>query len=215
MPGPTPPEPDADLPAGVEVPPGNYRISLSLGEDEAQRESAVDVTVLADPRLEISQSDRESNYQSMLALQSLQETTVNAVERIVGVRKDIDIIKSLITQQEIADSSALEKQATDLLEQLKQLELRFRVLPETRGYVYDENKVSTRVGMAQAYVGSSLDAATPASAAYVQLAQNELDTALAELNAFLGGPLQQFRDAVDQAGVGLLANPATVSHGSS
>jgi len=27
--------------------------------------------------------------------------------------------------------------------------------------------------------------------------------------------LQQFRDAVDQAGVGLLANPATVSHGSS
>jgi len=209
MPGPKPPEPDADLPAGAEVPPGNYRISLSLGEGAQQVVSAVDVSVLADPRTEFSQADRESNYRSLLALQGLQETAVTAVERIVSVRKDIDTLKALMAQQQ--DVSPLQEQANELQKQLDELELRFRVLPETRGYSYDEDKVSSRIGMAQSYIGSSLDAATPASQAYVELAQNSLDSALAELNAFLGGPLQQFREAVNEAGVGLLADTAGVS----
>jgi len=210
MPGPKPPEPDADLPAGVEVPPGTYRISLSLGQGDEQNESATDVTVLADPRPGISQADRVANYESMLALQDLQETAVSAVERIVGVRKDLETLNGLIAKQDEAKVASLKEQAGDLQEQLKELELRFRVLPETRGYVYDENKVATRIGMAQFYVGSSLDAATPASNAFVQLAQNELDSATAELNAFLAGPLAKFRADVNAAGIGLLTDTAAI-----
>jgi photosystem II stability/assembly factor-like uncharacterized protein len=209
MPGPKPPEADADLPAGAEVPPGTYQITLSLGEGDSKQESTTEVTVLADPRSTASQADRESNYRSMLALQELQETAVTAVERIVGVRKDIDTLNGLIAKQE--DASALKDQAKELQKQLDDLELRFRVLPETRGFVYDEDKVSSRIGTAQYYIGSSLDAATPASQAFVNLAQTTLDSAVAELNAFLGGPLQQFRDAVDEAGVGLLSDTAAIS----
>ncbi len=211
MPAPKPPEADADLPTGAEVPPGKYRISLSLGDGETQRESAVDVTVLADPRLAFSQADREANYQSLLALQALQETSVTAVERIVAVRNDLDTLNGLIAKQDESTAAALKKQSGDLQDQLKQLELRFRVMPETAGHVYDDDKVASRIGAAQYYVGSSLDAATPASAAFVQLAENELDSALAELNAFLSGPLQQFRDAVNEAGVGLLAESTAIS----
>ncbi len=209
MPGSTPPDPDADLPAGAEVPPGNYRISLSLGDGDNARSSAVDVTVLADPRSEASQADRESNYRSLLALQGLQETAVSAVERIVAVRKDVDTLNGLIAKQE--NSGALKDQVKSIKQQLDQLELRFRVLPETRGFVYDDDKASTRISTAQYYIGSSLDAPTPASAAFVELAQTTLDSALADLNAFLGGPLQDFRSAVDEAGVGLLSNTTAIS----
>ncbi len=209
MPGPTPPDPDADLPAGAEVPPGNYRISLSLGDGDNARSSAIEVTVLADPRSEASQADRESNYRSLLALQELQATAVTAVERIVAVRKDVDTLNGLIAKQESSD--ALKDQVKNIRQQLDQLELRFRVLPETRGFVYDDDKAVTRISTAQYYVGSSLDAPTPASAAFVELAQTTLDSALAELNAFLGGPLQDFRSAMDEAGVGLLSNTTAIS----
>ncbi|HKX55408.1 MAG TPA: hypothetical protein VJN01_04880, partial [Xanthomonadales bacterium] len=182
---------------------------LSLGEGDSKQESTTEVTVLADPRSTASQADRESNYQSLLALQGLQETAVTAVERIVSVRKDIDTLNGLIARQD--DATALKDQAKELQKQLDKLEQRFRVLPETRGFVYDEDKVSSRIGAAQYYIGSSLDAATPASQAFVELAQTTLDSALAELNAFLGGPLQQFRDAVDEAGVGLLSDTASIS----
>jgi hypothetical protein len=209
MPGPTPPEADADLPAGAEVPPGNYRISLSLGEGDGDAETATEVTVVADPRSGISQADREANYQSLLALQALQETAVSAVERIVNVRKDLDTVTALIARQEGADN--LKEQAGDLQKQLNDLELRFRVLPETKGFVYDEDKVISRIGTAQYYIGSSLDAATPGSAAFVELAENSTDAALADLNAFLSGPLQEFREAISTAGVGLLSDAEAVS----
>jgi len=213
MPGPTPPEADADLPAGPEVPPGAYRVSLSLAHEnaggEGNTESATEVTVVADPRSGISQAAREANYQSLLALQALQETTVSAVERIVNVRKDLDTVAALIARQEGADG--LKEQAGDLQKQLNDLELRFRVLPETKGFVYDEDKVISRIGTAQYYIGSSLDAATPGSAAFVELAENATDAALADLNAFLSGPLQEFRDSVNASGVGLLSDAAAIS----
>ncbi|HET6564718.1 MAG TPA: hypothetical protein VFG52_04835, partial [Xanthomonadales bacterium] len=213
MPTAKPPEADADLPAGAEVPPGSYRLTLTLGEGDAKRESTVDVTVLPDPRSSVSQASREANYQSLKKLQAMQETAVSAVERIVSVRKDVDTLSGLIAKQaQDADGdSSLKDQASELKKQLDTIEKRFRVLPETRGFVYDDDKVSTRIGTAQYYIGSSLDAASPASEAFVKLAQTELDSALAELNAFLSGPLQQFRDAVNQAGVGLLSDTSAIS----
>jgi hypothetical protein len=213
MPGPKPVEPDADLPAGAEVPPGTYQITLALGEGAEKTETSSQVKVLADPRPGISQANRESNYQSLKALQALEETAVSAVERIVSVRKDLDTLVGLIDKQTIADDGAktLKDQAKSLQKQLNELELRFRVLPETRGYVYEDDKVASRIGAAQFYIGSSLDAATPASAAYVQLAEDATDSAIADLNAFLNGPLQQFRYVVKEAGVGLLSDSAAIS----
>jgi hypothetical protein len=152
-----------------------------------------------------------SNYQSLLALQALQETSVTAVEKIVSVRKDVMALNALI-QQQAGEGKAdkLGQQANEMLEQLNALEQKFRVPPETRGNVYDEDKVSNKINAAQYYIGSSLDAATPASAGYVKIAESSLDAALAELNDFLGGPLRQFRESVDQAGIGLLSDTAGI-----
>ncbi|MDZ4730023.1 MAG: hypothetical protein SH820_08795 [Xanthomonadales bacterium] len=221
MPTAKPPEPDADLPTGAEVTPGNYRITLALAQDPGNSnggsagkdESATDVSVLADPRPGINQAARESNYRSLIALQGMQETVVSAVERIVSVRKDIETLSSLIAKQASIDDgvTTLQDKAADLQDQLKELELLFRVLPETTGHVYDDDKVSSRISSAQYYIGSSLDAATPASAAFVELAQSELDSAVAELNAFLSGPLQQFRTAVSAASIGLLTETAAIN----
>jgi hypothetical protein len=216
-PGPKPPEKDADLPTGAEVPPGQYHLSLSLpGEDENRAEQSIEVTVLADPRPGISAAGRESNYRSLLALQELQEAAVSAVERIVRTRSDLDTVERLIGQQaEAADNETLQglkEKAASLRKGLDAQEAHFRVAPETKGYVYNDDKVFSQIEVAQFYLGSSLDAGTAASKTYVDLASSQLQTALAEMNRFFDTEVSAYRRDVEQAGIALLSSPNTGGH---
>ncbi len=211
-PGPKPPEKDADLPPGPEVPPGQYQLSLSLpGEGENRAEQSVEVSVLADPRPGVSAARRESNYRDLLALQELQEAAVSALERIVRTRDDLDTVERLIGQQPEAATNetwkGLKEKAASLRKDLDAQEAHFRVPPETRGYVYNDDKVVSQIELAQFYVGSSLDAGTTASKTYVDLARGHLETALAEMNAFFDTEVTAFRLEVEQAGIALLSRP--------
>ncbi len=213
LPGPKPPEPDADLPPGVEVPPGEYRLSLSLAkENEQPVEQSITVTVKADPRSGISAEQRESNYHSMLALQDMQEAAVSAVERIVHTRSDLDTIDRLIAQRPdaAADDSlkSLKERSASLRTGLDALEAEFRVPPETVGEIYNEDKVINQIELATSYAGSSLDAETAAAAVYVDLARGHLEAAVADMNAFFDTEVGPFRPQVEAAGIGLLSGPA-------
>jgi hypothetical protein len=126
----------------------------------------------------------------------------------VRAREDLDTITKLIDQRPDAAEKALsglKERASKLRERLDEIERLFRVPPETRGYVYDDERAVNRIGIAQYYIGSSLDAPTPASAAYVQLAENALQLALKGLNGLLAGDLASYRADVAAAGIGLLS----------
>ncbi|MEJ8566728.1 WD40/YVTN/BNR-like repeat-containing protein [Elongatibacter sediminis] len=217
MPGPNPPEPDADLPSGPDVPPGTYRLTLSLeAADGETAESTADVTVVPDPRHGYDAAAREANYRARLALQELEETAVTAVERIVRAGEDLDTVKRLIRRHPDAESerlASLEERAGELQGRLDELEKRFRVPPQTRGNVYDDDRVVNRIGTAQFYVGSTLDAPAPASQDYVELARQTLDDGLSRLNALLGGEITDFRSEVESAGIALLSAAQPVAAG--
>jgi photosystem II stability/assembly factor-like uncharacterized protein len=212
MPGPKPPEPGADLPPGVEVPPGEYRMSLSFdGKDQDRAEQSVMVAVVADPRSGISAEGRESNYRDMLVLQGLRETAVSAVELIVNTRSDLDTVERLIGQRPAASNGSFKKLSEHLAglrTGLDRMEARFRVPPETTGHVYDEDKVINRIDLASSYLGSSLDAGTPAAAAYIDLAAGHVATAVAEMNRFFDTEVAAFRSEVETAGIALLSRSA-------
>jgi hypothetical protein len=213
MPGPTPPEPDADLPPGVEVPPGDYQLHISLGGGEQNAvEDTITVTVLPDPRVDIGAAQRAAHYQSMLTLQELQAANVSGVEFIVHTRSDLDTVDRLIAQQSPGENkAALEKlteQSANLRKRLEAVEAKFRVPPETRGAIYSDDRVDSRIGLAQAYVGSSPGEATQAAAAYLKLAQQSLANAQQEMEALKSGELAAFRSAVNQAGISLLSPAA-------
>ncbi len=211
-PGPQPPDPEADLPPGPEVPPGQYVVALSLGEgDKATRRQAT-VTVLPDPRSTISQADREANYRDLLQLQDMQAAAIDALERVVRARDDVNTIISLSNKRPDSGDAAqqeLREQAQEVITALDQLEAVFRVPPNTKGNVYDDDKVLNRIGLAQYYVGSSLDAASPAAHVYVELAQTHLDLGLQQVNSFIDNELAALRTSVEAAGVGLLVLPSS------
>lgn len=210
-PGPEAPEPDADLPPGPEVPPGDYRITIELDGVS----DSIDVSTAADPRAPISQQAQEARFEALMALQALEARTVTALERIDRARRDVGTIETLIGQRQADDGAAdlddLEAQAKSVREALDGLEERFRVPPETTGIVYDADKVSSRLGMAQWYVGSSPEDPSPTAQAYVADAERAVAEGLDTLNDFLRGELADFRAAVSAAGIGLLNDAAPVT----
>jgi hypothetical protein len=144
-----------------------------------------------------------------LELLTLEKALVSAVEAIVRARRDIGTITTLIETRPAADEDAtllaLTEQAGELNESLDELEKRFRTPPETKGIIYRSDKTVNRLGLAQGYVSSSYGAPTAAAKTYVQIARNSVDETLSALNDFISSDLEDFRKAVDEAGIALLS----------
>jgi len=173
------------------------------------------IRVQPDPRSAYSQADIEENYATLIALQGLRENAVRAVERIVKARDQVTTIKSLAESDELADEddvySELTKRADDIVAALNDLEKLIRVPPETKGFVYDEDKLTSRIGLAQFYVGSARDTPTPAARTYIEIAEQESKRILTMVDNYFAAELLGFRDAATTAGIGLLSDIDTAA----
>ena len=225
MPSPTPRSSDT-LPPGFGVPPGTYKLTVKFDGQELEAEARI----TADPRTGTSQADLESQFAVAMHLRDLSNAASNSVHRIVDAKKDVGAIKSLANKaiknqkangaekteptepteeaEEPEDPlKAIVKKAGELEKRLDELELKFRVKPETRGFVFDDDKVANRIGLAFFHVAFRYGAPTATSMAYVAAAELALAPALAEVNAFFDADIAEFRAIVEAAGLNLL--PAT------
>jgi hypothetical protein len=213
MPGPEPADLEDGLPGGPEVPAGDYEVSLGLVVGEQEEAAAGhSVTVLADPRSPFDSSAYAANYRTRLELMQMQEQAVSAVERITHAQAGIETALGLIDQQQepgVAPGEkvkSLQERASAIQESLNQLERRFRTPPKTKGIVYDDDKVASRIGRATHYVGSTRDAPTQTAQVYVEQARTSLASALAAVDRFMAEELEPFRQSLSDAGVGLFAS---------
>lgn len=214
MPSDEPADYEDGLPPGPEVPPGMYRVTLSLPNGDEKTESAIDVRVVADPRLPYSQAEIEQNYAARLDSLEMIKTAVAAVEQIGLARDDVKLIKARIDrrdEQDEAASKALKEQADAVVKALDELEARFRVPPKTKGIVYDDDKVMSYLSRAGAFIGSTLAPPSVTARLAVDQARAKLDAAVAAVNSYLGDELAAFRQAARDAGVGLLMNTGPVT----
>ena len=225
MPSATPPTSDT-LPAGFEVPPGSYKLTVKFDGQELEAEARI----TADPRTGTSQADLENQFAVAMHLRDLSNAASNSVHRIVDAKKDIGAIKGLANkaikkqkangveeteptetteEAEEAEESkdplkAIVEKAGELEKRLDELELKFRVKPETKGFVFDDDKVSNRIGFAFFHVAFRYGAPTATSLAYVRAAEDTLAPALDEVNAFFEADIAEFRSMVEVADLSLL-----------
>jgi hypothetical protein len=215
LPGPIPQDYEDGLPAGPEVPPGRYSVTLALDHPDSQATVAsIDVQTVNDPRSEYSQIEIEQNFTAKVELLRLENAVVSAVENIVRAREEIDAVTQLIDKRQGAKENegltALKEQGNEAKERLDEFEKRFRLPPETKGHPYTQDKIANQLVNAQAYVGSTFGAPSAAALTYVQIARQSVDDGLSDLNAFINREFKAFRDAVNAAGIGLLSDIETV-----
>ncbi|NND43937.1 MAG: hypothetical protein HKN58_01340, partial [Xanthomonadales bacterium] len=196
---------DSDiLPPGPEVVPGQYRLELEFDGTT----DGTDVSVLGDPRYDLDPAEHQARFDTLVALQGLEQAHVSALERIVHARDDVKTLTTLISKRlegnEDEALKALKKQATEVRKGLDGLEKRFRTPPETTGIIFDDHEVDNQLGTAAYYVASATHAPSPTAEVYISLARDTLASALGDLNAYMDDEVAALRAAVNEAGIGLL-----------
>ena len=185
-------------------------VAMTLPDDENSDEVSASAQTIADPRSPYSLAEVVSNYKSLLEIQTMRDKAVVAVEKIVQARSDVAAVSTLIKKRkdaaEDADLKALTESAGEITKALDELEKLFRVPPETKGIEYQADKITSRIGLAQNYIGSTYGAPSPAARTYIDIARASLDEGLATVDELFSGDLAKFRAAVDAAGIGLLSN---------
>lgn len=130
------------------------------------------------------------------------------IERIVAARRDVDTLLDWLDNDPGTNQQALREQAGKLRERLDTLEQRFRVPPGTKGIVYDDDRVVSRIGPADAYVSSSHAPPTPTAMDYVETARRALAEGTTAVDFFMNEDVSTFSTAADAASIGLFRGTA-------
>ena len=189
---------------GAELPPGTYTVTVKYGSSEAKQT----VRILPDPREKYSQETRQAKYDAILRAGRVQETIVEAIERVQKTRTDVDAVIAKLKKPEDAASSSKEpdpltKSANALKEKLDKIERRLWTPPKTKGIVA-ENDVLSRVGYPMNAMQSSWDAPTASQLDYLTRAETATREALADLNKLFAEDVAKFREEVRKQNLVLL-----------
>ncbi|UCF21465.1 MAG: hypothetical protein JSU87_08800, partial [Gemmatimonadota bacterium] len=197
-----------ERPSGPEVLPGAYGVRISYGDHEA----GGSVRVLADPRFEIPEGDRQRKYAAVMHAGAIQEVVSEMIERIHHARSEIDEVLERARDggEESESGSDAEGESVELVRMGRELKKTFGALeerlwvpPDTKGIVGRENALS-KIGYAQGALDSSWGAPTSAQETYLRQAENAVEELLAEFNRVFGEDVEQFRARVAAAGIEFL-----------
>jgi photosystem II stability/assembly factor-like uncharacterized protein len=199
-----PDDDDDSLPSGPMVLPGNYEITLSLGDTTA----STAVEVLVDPRTPYSMEELTANYDTRLEMMAMRDTANSALRQIIAARGDVATISKLISTQikleKTEDLEALKKQAGEVKKGLTELEKLYRTPEKTKGITYDADTVNSKIGTASFHASSGDGATSVTSETYIEIARQSLTEATEKVNTFMAEDLASLRDNVNQAGISLL-----------
>lgn len=198
MPSDNPEAEDAN-PSGAEVPAGSYIITIGYGENEVSGE----IDVLPDPRVSFSAEEVVERYDTLAYIGKLNDTAVDAVTRIVAARGDVAVLKALASSaKECADNECDEQSdmdqdldafiesADELSKRLDELELRFRIPADTKGYVDETKTVMTPLYWAYDYVASYGGAPTETAKIAIGVLEKTLAEVLLDFNAVFEGDVK-------------------------
>lgn len=197
------PRKDGTLPAGLEVLPGSYTVTLEHGENSA----SADATVLSDPRSTFDAAAQAENFRTRVELQAVNGQIQAALTRVMHARRDIDTVMKLITAATpLGDKEAfkdLKKQAGDVKKAFKEMEKRFRAPRGTRGITFRGDKIVNILGQANFYVGSTRDVPSEPALQQIERAKTIVGDAVADVNKLISEDLAALKTAVEDAGIGL------------
>ncbi|MCP4659519.1 MAG: hypothetical protein GY856_29285, partial [bacterium] len=194
--------------AGPAVPPGTYRVTVRIGDDEASGE----VRVLADPRSDNSPEDWQRRWETALRIGALDELTVDAILRIRRTYEDVDTVSRKIRQRLEDEGEKDEKKIAkhplvvageELRKGLRGIEDRLWFSDESKG-IPEENDVVTTLFLVGDYALGSWGPPSPSHLAYVDQAEAQLERMLEELNGFFVDEVEKYRLEVRKEGISLL-----------
>jgi photosystem II stability/assembly factor-like uncharacterized protein len=208
-PPPGPDQPPQEDPAGPEVPPGTYTVTVRFRGHEAR----ATVEVAADPRSSNGAADWQQRWAVISRAGALQEAAVEAIERIARLRADVAAAAAKAGQA--AAKAGKDKKDRDeapppllaaaekLKQRLDDLEKRLWHRPDLTG-ILEPDDVLDQIQLASGALTSQWDPPSSTQLEVLRQTGDKLDRFLADFNRFYAEDVAAFRKQVVEAKVGLL-----------
>jgi hypothetical protein len=166
----------------VTVKPGSYKVVLESKDNSSETE----VTVMTDPRLEISQKAIDDSYNYSKKIEGYTEQTTAAVNQLKASKKTLSSYKSRIEKK---DKEAHKELLETIAEHTKQIDSILDIFigreDKRQGIVRNpENSVLKRIYSASRYVRSRPTGITTTEEKLLEHLKSDLQTALQQTNAF-------------------------------
>jgi photosystem II stability/assembly factor-like uncharacterized protein len=201
--------------SGPIVGPGTYNVTVKYKDKEAQGK----IQVVPDPALDAN-TDWQAREAAVARAGQLQNAVADAITRIGTAKDDVKVVLNKLdarrkerernapaaaagTKKEDDPDKALGKAARDLQKKLTDLEKRLWVTPDTKGIVEDETALS-KIENAGRGVDSTWDRPSPNAQAYLDEAETDVKSVLADFNKLFAQDVAAFRQKVADAKLDLL-----------
>jgi len=208
FPSETPPE---DTPAGPEVAPGIYTVTVKLGDHESKST----VRVLGDPRSANTAADWQAREAAITRMGQLQDILAEAVDRLRSTRTDVDAVLAKVKKEQEADKAAhpertepfktppLIASGEALKKKLTTLERRLWTPYDTPG-IQPETDASSHLSYVRGYLTGNWAPPSPTHLEYLRQSEKEISDAIADFNSLYATDVADFRRQLEAAKVGLL-----------
>jgi photosystem II stability/assembly factor-like uncharacterized protein len=200
------PEPPPPHPAGTEVAPGTYGVTLKLGDHEAKGT----IQVLPDPRSSNTPADWQTREAAVARSAALFQALAEAVERVRDTKSDVDAVVAKVQSRKPPESTGPDAKPDPLVESANKLKEGLDKLERRLWQPYDvvgiqpEKDAATRASYALGYVSSSWAPPSPNHLEILRQAEKLVGDTLADVNRFFATDVAAFRKSADAAGVRLL-----------
>ena len=183
-------------PGGVTVKPGTYKVVLHYGD----KESAENITVKADPRLDISTEAINEIYTAGKELEENSQVAADAVKQLVQSKNTAEEFQNRLKKEDKEKYKEEIEASKEVIKKIdEQLALFLGKEDERQGIVRSTDpNVLTRLGLAQGYVSSRPGGLTGTEKQLIKQAEDELQDVLEKVNDFYKTEWPEYRKKMEQ-----------------
>jgi len=181
-------------PGGMPIFPGQYKVIFS---HEGFRDSTW-LTIKTDPREDEALFDTQDKYDAMKAFNVTVQACTDAIDNLKAARKSQDIYLKLIEAQEDTIQEDMMKRYKQVNKQIDSL-VNLYFLPESRKTEYRDNSntLSSKLGNARRFLGTSTGAPTPNGQYAVRKAEKAAVEVVEGINAFFENEWTPYIEALE------------------
>ena len=188
------PKKDADIPGGVDVMPGEYKVVVKMGDNV----DSTMITVKIDPRSEMGLTDFKAKIDAQKEYQKTITAATEGFNRIIRAKKAIKKVKKLMDNQEeeiITEVDSLHKILNTELDSLEKLYMN----PEgLKGIQRNPNNLRSKLFIGAGYLRGSWGKPGANAINAVSDAQNITKTTLKAINEFIASKWEPYEARIKE-----------------
>ena len=183
-------------PSGAEVLPGNYKVTISYGDQQSE----TNISVASDPRLDVNITDLKEVYEASKKVESYRQTAADAVSQLTESKATAKSLQERFEKVGKEQHKSEIKACKEIIKDIERvIELYLGKDDQRQGIVRNpEQTVNTRIVTAYRYVQSRKSGITETEKQLIKHAYEQLKVALDKTNTFFKEKWKPFEEKIQE-----------------